>query len=158
MHSGFAGAGALMRVKSARSGGAALAARAPAPIFHAMADTETHVIYNETCPICAREVAGYRRYSETSGLPIRYHGLSSDARARLGLSADDAARRFHVVQDGRLISGLPAFVALWREMPRFRWLARLVSLPVIFPLTRLGYDRIAAPVLYAMHRRRSQRG
>lgn len=129
-----------------------------APIFHAMTTDETHVIYNETCPICAREVEGYRRYSGARGLPIRYHGLSSEMRQRQGLSADDAARRFHVVRNGRLIAGLPAFVALWHEMPRFRWLARLVSLPVIFPLVRFGYDRIAAPLLFAMHRRRSQRG
>lgn len=122
-----------------------------------MSKPQTDVIYNSDCPICSREVAGYRRYSTAQGLPIRYSGLDQADLARWGLSKDAAARRFHVVQDGRLISGLPAFAALWAAMPRFRWLAWLVTRPGIGPVARWGYDQIAAPLLYAMHRRRQAR-
>lgn len=116
---------------------------------------ETTVIFNDTCPICSREVAGYRRLAERDGLAVGFAGLE-DARA-WGLSQDDAAREFHVVRDGRLLAGLDAFLALWRELPGWRWLGRIVALPGIRQIARVAYDRVAAPLLYALHRRRVAR-
>ncbi|MBK1636407.1 thiol-disulfide oxidoreductase DCC family protein [Rhodovulum adriaticum] len=118
---------------------------------------QTEVIYNAECPICSREVGAYRRHAQARGLPIRFSPLDGANLARWGLSAEDAARRFHVVQDGRLISGVPAFAALWSAMPRYRWLAWLVTRPGLRGVAGWGYDRLAAPLLYAMHRRRQAR-
>lgn len=117
----------------------------------------TTVIYNGECPICSREVAGYRRHAEARALPIRFDPLASADLARWGLTADQAARRFHVIQDGRLIAGVDAFIALWMAMPRFRPLARVVSLPGIRQIAGLAYEYAAAPALYALHRRRLRR-
>lgn len=119
---------------------------------------ETKVIYNAECPICSREVAGYRDYAEARALPLRFADLHAEDLSSLGITREDAARRLHVVRGGELLAGLPAFVALWSEMPRFRWLARLVSLPVVRPVADLLYERVLAPLLYAMHRRRVARG
>jgi len=118
---------------------------------------ETTTIYNAECPICRREIAGYRAYAEARALPLRFAALQETDLAALGLTPEDAARRLHVLRDGALLSGLPAFVALWSEMPRFRWLARLVSLPVLRPVATAVYDRALAPALYALHRRRVAR-
>lgn len=119
---------------------------------------ETTVIYNDTCPICAREVAGYKRMAAQDDLPIAFSGLSDGAFAQYGLTEETAAKRFHVVEDGRLIGGVDAFIALWARMPRLAWLARIVGLPVIRPIARVVYDRVLAPALYAFHRRRVKRG
>lgn len=119
--------------------------------------TETDVIYNGACPICSREIAAYRRECQTKDVPIRFQDLQTADLARWGLDEDSAARRFHVVRDGQLVSGLPAFLALWAELPRYRWLARVLSLPVVRPLAAFAYDRIFAPALYALHRRRQAR-
>jgi predicted DCC family thiol-disulfide oxidoreductase YuxK len=117
----------------------------------------TTVIYNASCPICSREVEGYRRYAEARALPLAFRDMDSADLARWGLTPQDAARRLHVIRDGRLHAGVSAFVMLWSEMPRFRWLARLVSLPVIRPLAEVVYERALAPLLYLMHRRRVAR-
>ncbi len=122
-----------------------------------MKDTLT-VVYNDTCPICAREVAGYRRVTERDGLPVDYAGLSEADMTRFGLTPDLAARRFHVVADGEMLSGVPAFAALWDRMPRLRWLARIVRLPGVSKLATALYDRVLAPALYALHRRRVRQG
>lgn len=119
--------------------------------------TETEVIYNGSCPICAREIAGYRRYSRRRDLRIRYTALQTADLARHGLNAEQAARRLHVVRDGEILAGLPAFLALWSEMPRFRWLSRILRLPGLRQAAEIGYERLAAPLLYALHRRRVAR-
>jgi predicted DCC family thiol-disulfide oxidoreductase YuxK len=116
------------------------------------------VIYNDTCPICSREVASYRREAEAAGLPLSFEGLASPERIQAGLTEDAAARRFHVVRDDEIISGVDAFAILWDRLPRWRWLARIVRLPVIHGLARAAYDRLAAPALFALHRRRQARG
>ncbi len=116
------------------------------------------VIYNDTCPICAREVAGYKRMTARMGLEVAYQGVSQGDLERYGLSPRDAARRFHVLEGECLHDGVDAFAVLWERLPRLRWLARLVRFPVIAPLARLVYDHILAPLLFAMHRRRERQG
>jgi predicted DCC family thiol-disulfide oxidoreductase YuxK len=115
---------------------------------------ETEVLYNETCPVCRFEIDGYRRTAQSQNLPIRFDTLSNAA--DWGLTTDQAARRLHVRQNGQRLSGIPAFQALWRQMPRWRWLAKLTALPLIHPATCLLYDHILAPILYRAHLRRSR--
>ncbi|WP_058246386.1 thiol-disulfide oxidoreductase DCC family protein [Tropicibacter naphthalenivorans] len=117
---------------------------------------KTTVIYNDTCPICSREVDGYKRLTAQDAT-IGYHGLSACDLARFGLTPDQAARRFHVVKGGQLLSGMPAFAALWQDIPRLRWLARVVRAPIIRPAVGALYDHVAAPILYKMHKRRQRR-
>lgn len=116
---------------------------------------ETRVLYNETCPVCRFEIDAYRRRALADGLPIRFDAL--DRAEDWGLTPDEAARQLHVWQDGRVLSGMAAFRALWAAMPRWRWLARVTGWPGIRPLAELAYDRIAAPLLYRAHLRRRRR-
>ena len=74
-----------------------------------------------------------------------------------GISADAAARRLHVRRDGRIASGVEAFVMLWAAMPRYRLLARVVALPGLRHLAGVIYNRILAPRLYARHLARERR-
>ena len=115
---------------------------------------ETRVLYNDTCPVCRFEIDAYRRRAVADGLPIRFDTL--DRAEDWGLKPDQAARQLHVWHDGRILSGMAAFRALWSAMPRWRWLARVTGWPVIRPLVGLAYDRIAAPILYRAHLRRQR--
>lgn len=126
-----------------------------------MSRTETatplDVLYNGRCPICSREIAAYRRYSEARGLGIRFTDISAADLAALGLTHDAAAKRLHVIDDGKLLSGVPAFGRLWRAMPRMAWAGRMVETPVLGAVAGVIYNRVLAPILYAMHRRREAR-
>lgn len=117
----------------------------------------TTVIYNAGCPICSREIESYRRYSERRALPLRFEAIEAANLSLWGLTPEDAARRLHVIKDGELLRGVPAFAALWQEMPRFRWLARIVRLPVMRQAAHGLYEGVLAPALYALHRRRVRR-
>jgi predicted DCC family thiol-disulfide oxidoreductase YuxK len=119
-----------------------------------MMEDDTRVLYNETCPVCRFEIDAYARRAKADSLPIRFDGLAQ-ANA-WGLTPDQAARRLHVLHKGQLLSGIPAFQALWQELPHMRWLARITALPLIHPVTCLVYDRILAPVIYRAHLRRQR--
>lgn len=120
---------------------------------------QTEVLYNETCPICSREVDHYARMSEESALPITYKGITNPATlADWGITAENAARRFHVRKGGLLYGGIPAFIVLWQEIPQMRWLARLISTPGIHWVACKLYDHAAAPLLYHLHVRRQRAG
>jgi predicted DCC family thiol-disulfide oxidoreductase YuxK len=116
------------------------------------------VLYNGECPICSREIRSYEAQAERAGRPIAFDALGSEEAERWGIGRDAAARRLHVRRGGETLEGLDAFVALWEELPRLRWLARAVSLPGLRPLVEVIYERAAAPLLYAMDRRRRRRG
>ncbi|MEM8631334.1 MAG: DUF393 domain-containing protein [Pseudomonadota bacterium] len=115
------------------------------------------MLFNNTCPICAREVEAYRTYSEGHALPLRFEGIDGVDLSEWGLTPEAAARRLHVVRDGELLAGVPAFLMLWSEMPRFRPLARLVGLPGIRHIAHIVYEGVLAPALFAMHLRRQRR-
>ena len=119
---------------------------------------QTEVLYNGACPICRREVDTYRRIAEREGLEIRFHDLNGTDLAGWGISADQARRRLHLREGGAVLAGLPAFVALWRRMPGFGWLARLVGLPGLRWLAEAVYERALAPALAGLDRWRRRRG
>lgn len=116
---------------------------------------DTHVLYNDTCPVCSLEIDAYRRRALRDGLPLRFDPL--DKAAAWGISSDDAARRLHVWHQGEVVSGLPAFRAIWGQMPHLHWLARLTGRPYIGAAAETLYDQLLAPVLYWMHKRRQRR-
>ena len=120
-----------------------------------MIDTpSTAVLYNAECPVCNFEISHYAGYAAREGLPIRFDDLNGAGREAWGLSADQAARRLYVLHEGQLTSGIPAFLVLWRQMPRYRWLARVVGLPGVRQVAGLVYDHVLAPLIYRWHLRR----
>lgn len=115
---------------------------------------KTSVLFNANCPVCNFEIQHYAQYAVANDLPIRFDDLNSGARDQWGLDADTAARRLYVLHEGRLTSGIPAFLVLWAQMPRYRWLARVVGLPGIRQVASAAYDYVLAPVIYRWHLRR----
>lgn len=119
----------------------------------------THVLFNGRCPICAAEIAHYRRRAEALDAPLHFEDLHEADLAGWNLTAEGAKRRLHArLPGGAQASGIAAFAAIWDHLPRLRWLARAVRLPGLRWLAALAYDRIAAPALYRLHKRRERLG
>ncbi len=113
---------------------------------------ETRVLYNETCPVCRFEIGHYRKVALAEDLPLRFDDLTH-ANA-WGIAPEAAAKRLHVLHQGQILSGIPAFQILWAKLPRWRLAARITALPLIQPLTCAFYDHLMAPILYHAHKRR----
>jgi predicted DCC family thiol-disulfide oxidoreductase YuxK len=92
--------------------------------------------YDGGCPLCSKEIAHYQRMDRTHR--VRWIDLTqaADELAAVGLDTATAMRRLHVRDaDGRLLSGVPAFVAIWYRLPRYRVLAQIVEkLRLVRPL------------------------
>ena len=91
------------------------------------------VLYDGSCPLCRREIAVYRDLQPLqSDSSVSYSDISNPAvPLPAGTSREQLLGRFHVQgRDGQLLSGAQAFLALWAELPGWRWLALAGRLPV----------------------------
>lgn len=117
-------------------------------------------IYNGRCGVCRPEIEHYARLDAKEGGRHRWVNLyeAPDLLARYGLDAETVKRRLHVIGPGdRPYAGVDAFLLIWRAIPRYRWLAALVGSRPVKPLADAVYDRVLAPALYALTRRRERR-
>lgn len=91
-----------------------------------MQDGETlTVFYDGACPLCAREIAFYRRRKGSEALSWVDLGACAPESVATGLSKEAALARFHVRDaEGKLLSGGAAFAALWAALPGFRLFGR----------------------------------
>jgi len=122
------------------------------------------VYYDGGCPLCRAEIGHYRDCRGAERIAFVDVGRDAPA-AGLGPDLDrgDALRRFHVRgADGRLVSGAAAFARLWRVLPNWRWLGRLVELRVfglrpILPVAEAAY-RLSLPLRPRLARLITRRG
>lgn len=114
------------------------------------------VLYNTTCPVCDAGMKQQRRMmSKEAEAAVAWSDVScqADRLTETGLTLDQVRRHFYVRDDqGRLYRGAEAATVLWKQTPGFRWLGRLISLPVIRTIARVSYDWFADH-LYAWNKR-----
>lgn len=103
------------------------------------------VYFDGGCPLCAREIAHYRRCRAEADALVWIDAARDDAAlAAAGLDRSAAMRRFHVRVEGQWRIGVPGFVALWERIPAYRGLAWWVrALHLEGPLQWV-YERFAA--------------
>lgn len=96
--------------------------------------------FDGACPVCAREIAMYRRETGAERLCfVDAARCDADALGH-GLSRDAALARMHLrLADGRLVSGAQAFTELWRLLPRWAWLGRVSGMPWLRAPLELAY-------------------
>ena len=109
----------------------------------------TTVLFNGDCKICNKEICVYQTYGAGRGLPIDFKDINAIDLAPFGLTRNETARQLHVIKNYELFKGVKAFVVLWNEMPRYRFLAKIFSLPVVTDLAQFFYYHIIARYLYA---------
>ena len=116
--------------------------------------------YNGACPVCRAEMNLYRRDAEARGLALCFQDVAEDATEAqsLGLTPDRALRRLHARDAaGRLYVGFDAMLAVWRQVPRARWMGWLFGLPVIRPIAAWFYEHLVSAALYRWARWRMRR-
>jgi predicted DCC family thiol-disulfide oxidoreductase YuxK len=101
------------------------------------------VWYDGSCSLCRREIALMQRL-DRDGV-IDFVDASPGAPPGCPVDSRTLLRRFHVLENGRILDGAAAFAAMWRVIPGLRWLGRLARFrPVLAVLECLyrGFLRI----------------
>jgi len=126
-----------------------------------VAGRASQVYFNGDCSVCNAEMTHYAGIARKQALPIRFIDSTRqpDAFIQYGLRADHLDRRlYHRDPEGRLTSGLDAMLEVWGALPRYRWAARALTLPVLHAAGSAAYDLMVAPSLAWNARRRRALG
>lgn len=161
----FLGSGAMSIMETQRRLKAMFAALPRTPVSDGPPDAAVTVFYNGSNPLCRFEMERYQRLGGGDPAALVFVDVSRapEALARHGLTIETATRRLYVLHrtaatpDGALVRGADAFILLWRQMPRYRWLARLCDLPGGRRVAILAYEGVLVPVLWAWNRRKTRR-
>ena len=118
------------------------------PLMNNFSEPSTTVLFNGDCEICTKEICVYQNYGNAEGLPIDFKDINNTDLAPFGLTRDETARQLHVLKNSELFVGVKAFVILWNEMPKYRFLAKIFSLPGVSKFAQFFYYHVISLYLY----------
>ena len=52
-------------------------------------------------------------------------------------------RRLHVLKNAQIYNGIDAFLIVWEELPKYKWLHTLVKTPIIYHISYIAYECLA---------------
>lgn len=114
------------------------------------------VFYDGACSVCSREMARYRRAGHGGRLIFVDIAAAGFDPAAYGRSREAFQARLHARDaEGYFYCGVEAFWAIWQALPSLALhaLGRLLMLPPVTPLARLGYACFARLRRYLPRRR-----
>ena len=102
------------------------------------------VYFDGKCGLCSKEIRYYQRIAPAKIFVWADIATNPAPLAAHNIEQADALRRLHVLDDsGQWHIGVAAFLAIWRHLPLWKWLAPLVALPGIYHLAEFAYGRFA---------------
>ena len=109
------------------------------------------VYFNNSCKICKAEIDLYKKEKIQE---IDWVDITNNTDAEKDTSKDDKTllRRLHVIIDGKVFDGAEAFLLVWKNIPKYKFLYSIFRLPIIFQIFSLGYE-VVAFFLYLKNRK-----
>ena len=108
------------------------------------------LFFNNSCSICRSEINVYKKQGIKQ---LEWVDITNNknAEADTKKTNKDLLRRLHVKSDGKIYSGAEAFIVLWNKIPKFKFLGKLLSTPIVFHIFSIIYE-IVAFFLYLKNR------
>lgn len=102
------------------------------------------VYYDGKCGLCAKEIAYYTKIAPSHVFRWVDITVCSRELKEEGISLSDGLKLLHVKDKlGKFHVGVDAFVCMWRALPRWRYLAYVVSLPGVNYIANIVYHCFA---------------
>ena len=99
------------------------------------------VYFNEKCSICRIEINHYKKKSD--GIIWLDVSTNDDFIDEIKKNKNQLLRRIHIKNDNDILIGIDAFIFIWSKIPRYKILAKLFKLPIIYHLAFIGYEILA---------------
>ena len=99
------------------------------------------VFFDGACPLCVREVQRWR--SASFSCPVEWFDITGQEEAlkERGINFRQAMLQLHTqTDDGKTYVSIDSYALLLKQLSRWHWLGVLMSMPLIKPLLRWGYD------------------
>lgn len=99
------------------------------------------VYYNEKCMICRIEINHYKKDCDS----IEWSDINTndDFKKETIKTKNEMLRKIHVKNNDQLLVGIDAFIFIWSRIPKYRFLSKLLKLPIIYELALIGYEFLA---------------
>lgn len=102
------------------------------------------IFYDGKCGACSREILYYQKKVPHNAFLWKDVIESADELVILNVSVTQALMALHAIDNGNQIQvGIDAFILIWTEIRGWRILAKIISFPVIKPLSILAYNKFA---------------
>ena len=100
------------------------------------------VYYNNSCKICRAEIDLYKKENIDE---ISWVDITNNQTAKIETNKNykELLRRLHVEKNGKIFSGSKAFLLVWKNIPKYKILYSILSLPIIFQIFSVSYEIIA---------------
>ena len=100
------------------------------------------VFFNNSCNICKLEIDHYKKNSDGN---LEWVDITNNQEAvDLTLkSKEELLRRLHVIENGNVIGGAKAFIIIWSKIPKYNFLAKILSFKPLFILFHYAYEFVA---------------
>ena len=100
------------------------------------------VYFNNSCKICKAEIDLYKKEKIDD---INWVDITNNNQANIETkkNSNELLRRLHVEKNGEIFSGAKAFLLVWKNIPKYKFLYSIFSLPIIFQIFSVGYEIIA---------------
>ena len=89
---------------------------------------ETKVFYNKSCSICSFEINHYKKTKNN----IEWIDINNvnESKIETNKNAKELLRRLHTKKNNKVFSGVDAFIEMWLEIPKYRFLAKIIRKPI----------------------------
>tara|TARA_Y200000002_G_scaffold297256_1_gene251844 strand:- start:455 stop:826 length:372 start_codon:yes stop_codon:yes gene_type:complete len=100
------------------------------------------VFFNNSCNICKLEIDHYKKNSDEN---LEWVDITNNQEAvdLTSKSKEELLRRLHVIDNGQVIGGAKAFIIIWSKIPKYNFLAKILSFKPLFFLFHYAYEFVA---------------
>ena len=98
--------------------------------------------FNNSCKICRTEINLYKKQNIKD---IEWVDITDNETAEIETQKDAKSllRRLHIKDCENIIEGAEAFLLIWKNIPKYRFLYKILKKPIIFNIFSFFYEIVA---------------
>lgn len=98
------------------------------------------VYYDDKCNLCCREIEYYKKISKSGTINWCKLSQHKNQLEKHGITYVQSLKMLHAADSsGKLHIGIDAFIIIWQQLATWKWIAKLISLPMFYQISKSLY-------------------